>query len=337
MDLLPILRYWKAHPSATSALATLVDVQGSSYRRKGARLLLDEQGATLGSVSGGCLEADVIARLRPILTTKRAETVTYDTTSENDLVWGVGLGCHGVVTLLLEPIIGVPPWAAVVDENLASRRPTLLQLGFNPMAPGGMGTTLAPSPGSAPSADENGLWVETVNPPPRLLVFGAGNDAQPLVAMAAGLGWDVIVADPRPAYAIGNRFPEASRVVTGGAETLVRNVAPGPGDLVAVMTHHFVHDVPILRDLLPLPLTYLGLLGPRKRAERILGELKAQGADPTPNALARLHAPMGLDLGGDTPAEVALSALAEMQARLHGRSAGALRDRKGSIHGALTP
>lgn len=316
-----------AHPSV---LATLVSVEGSSYRRPGARLLMTTNGLRIGSISGGCLEEDVLARARQVLDTGRAETVVYDTTSENDLVWGVGLGCHGVVRVLLEKIVPPTPWARVLAANFDQRRSTALAIIHGGADPAQWGTRLA-APGDC--ADPEALFLDEVQPPPALVIFGAGDDAQPLARLAAELGWETTVADPRAAFASAARFPTARQRVVAPADRLVAEVNPGPDALAVVMTHHYVHDVPILRDLLARPLQYLGLLGPRKRAEKILSDLAAAGVMVTAEQRARLHAPVGLDLGADSPEQVALSILAEMQAVRARRDARPLRERSRPIHG----
>jgi len=309
-------------------LATLVAVEGSSYRRPGARLWISASGATWGSISGGCLEEDVLGRARRVAATGQAEVAVYDTTSENDLVWGVGLGCHGVVRVLLEPVTARPPWASTVAENL--RRGTGSDLAVVWQAPSGapLGTRL-------PGADDGvapGVFHQTLPAPTALAIFGAGHDVPPLVRLAKELGWQVTVADPRPAAAATERFPEADAVVCAPADELVGRVAPRHDALAVVMTHHYVHDRPLLRDLLSRPLAYVGLLGPKLRAERILLELEAAGLVATPEMRSRLHAPIGLDLGSDGPEEVALSILAEMRAVLAGRDARPLRERNKPIH-----
>ncbi|HXN35966.1 MAG TPA: XdhC family protein, partial [Opitutaceae bacterium] len=156
--------------------------------------------------------------------------------------------------------------------------------------------------------------------------------AKPLCRIAAELGWSVTVADPRPQMAPQARFPGAAGLVLGPADELVARTAPAPGSLAVVMTHHYVHDLPLLRHLLPLPLAYLGLLGPRARAERLLSDISGGGPVITDAMRSRLHAPVGLDLGSDSPEEVALSIIAEMRASLSGRDARPLRDRSLPIH-----
>lgn len=331
-ELAAVVAHLAAPNRGPAVLATLVAVAGSSYRRPGARLIVTATGERIGSISGGCLEEDVLARAHYVATTGRAELVTYDTSSENDLVWGVGLGCHGVVQVLLEPIPATAPaWVDTLATHLAARRPTPLAVlwrSSDPALP--LGTRLAADLPTSPA--DSAVFVETLTPPPALLIFGAGDDAQPLAQLAAPLGWAVTIADPRPAFATAARFPTASRLVVAPAAELVARVAPEPGALAVVMTHHYIHDVPLLRDLLPLDLPYLGLLGPKKRADRILADLARDGFTPTSAQLTALHAPVGLDLGAETPAEVALSILAEIRATLARRDARPLRDRTRPIH-----
>jgi xanthine dehydrogenase accessory factor len=318
-----------ATDATASVLATLVSVQGSSYRRPGARLLVRPNGSRIGSISGGCLEEDVIARAAQVLATGEPEAVVYDTTSENDVVWGVGLGCHGVVRVLLERVPARPPWSEALARNFTARRTTDLAVTHNGSERHAWGTRLA-APGDC--ADPEALFLDRVKPPTMLLIFGAGDDAQPLARLAKELGWHVTIADPRSAFATAQRFPAADSLVVGAATGLVDKTNPHPEAVAVVMTHHYVHDVPVLQALLSRPLAYIGLLGPRKRAEKILADLEGTGATITAQQRARLHAPVGLDLGADSPEQVALSIVAEIQAALTGRNGQPLRDRTRPIH-----
>lgn len=312
-----------------SVLVTLVSAEGSSYRRPGARLLLAADGSRIGSISGGCLEEDVIARAVNVLQTGLPETVVYDTTSENDVVWGVGLGCHGVVRVLIEKLIPNPPWASVLATNFRDRRISDLAVTYGGKELSEWGTRLA-APGDC--ADPDALFLDRVSPPPALVIFGAGDDARPLVRLAKELGWHITLADQRPAYATAERFPGVDAIVVGPADSLVNRIEPKPDVIAVVMTHHYLHDVPILRHLLVRPLQYVGLLGPRKRAEKILADLAAAGPSITDEQRARLHAPIGLDLGADAPEQVALSIIAEIQGALTGRNGRPLRERTRPIH-----
>lgn len=326
-----ILRRLIAPEQHAGVLATLVSVSGSSYRRAGARLLITEEGQRLGSISGGCLEQDIVARAQEVGAHGRPEVVTYDTTSENDLVWGVGLGCHGVVQVLIEKLPPQPVWASVTFANLERRIPTELAVVWQPCGTAALGTYLRESLPEGVGATN--VFLETVQPPVALVVFGAGDDARPVVRLAQELGWHVTVADPRADFATAARFPTAQRLIVAPATKLVSQSAMPPGAVAVVMTHHYVHDAPILRDLLEQDLAYVGLLGPRQRAERILADLAGDGAKPSAAFLQRLHAPVGLDLGADGAEEVALSIIAEIKASLSCRSGQPLRLRTRPIHG----
>lgn len=337
-ELQAIVRALLAAESGESVLATLLTVEGSSYRRPGARLLVLADGRRLGSISGGCLEEDLLVRASRVRETGLPDPVVYDTTSENDLVWGVGLGCHGVVRILLEKLPARPRWAQQLAENFAARRPTSLAVVHDGKNPASFGTRLATDiePGHGAATGER-VYLETVAPPTALFIFGAGDDAQPLARLATELGWRVTVADPRAAFATTERFPLADALVVGPAEQLVARAAPDAEALAVIMTHHYVHDVPLLRALLPRPLAYLGLLGPRNRAEKILADLAGAGVVVSSTQRARLHAPVGLDLGADSPEQVALAIIAEMQAVLAGRDARPLRERTRPIHEVFAP
>lgn len=295
-------------------------------------MLLTAEGDRIGSISGGCLEEDVLAHMRVVAETGITEVIKYDTTSENDLVWGVGLGCHGVVHVLLERLPHRPAWAATLASNWESRRPTILAITWKGGPPEELGTRLWQRE-IAPHQSSDRVFVESISPPTRLLIFGAGDDAQPLHRIGAEMGWDVIVADPRPTYATAARFPAALTVFSGSAESLVSRANPDASSVAVVMTHHYVHDVPILRALLPLNLSYVGLLGPKKRGSKILADLAATSSMISSEKQALgLHSPIGLDIGAETPEEVAVSIIAEIRSVLSGRIGGALKNRERPIH-----
>jgi xanthine dehydrogenase accessory factor len=322
---------WLCRSDAPSVLATLVAVEGSSYRRPGARMLITGGRASVGSISGGCLEEDLIERSRRVDDIGHAELVVYDTAVENDIVWGVGLGCHGIVRILLEPLAPRPEWAVALGENLRTGRATdLVVVWDNPDGP--VGTRLKDDPMVGRQGRGDGIFNERVDPPTSLTIFGAGDDARPLARMALELGWRVTMADPRSAMLTAERFPGVSALVLGPAEELVARSSPLPGSLAVVMTHHYRNDIPLLLHLLPLTLSYLGLLGPRRRTERILADIAARGLVVTPDMRSRLRAPVGLDLGAEAPEEVALSIIAEMASVLSGRDARPLRERERPIH-----
>jgi xanthine dehydrogenase accessory factor len=346
-ELRQILELLCQEPAQATVLATLVSVKGSSYRRPGARLLLTQSSRTFGSISGGCLEDDVVAHAKSVMIEGIARVLSYDTTTENDLLWGVGLGCHGVVDVLIERLMPGVAWPRSLRDNLLRRQPTELAVTWKAPDPSQLGTRILLSPPGEFLTDRNKgvgspvgaastdveVFYQTIPPPPSLVVFGAGNDAQPLVRFARDLGWDITVVDPRPAYADPLRFPEADTVIVARPGEIPGGVPLGPDTLAVVMTHHYAHDLPLLRALLPRPLAYLGLLGPRKRSEKILADLGTAGLAITAQMRRRLHAPVGLDLGADAPEGVALAILAEMLATLSARDGRPLRDRKRPIHG----
>ncbi|MEY4938979.1 MAG: hypothetical protein RIQ93_714, partial [Verrucomicrobiota bacterium] len=210
--------------------------------------------------------------------------------------------------------------------------PTSLAIVYRAANGAELGTRLADEVAAHPALDERAIFVEAVQPPTALFVFGAGDDAQPLVRFARELGWRVTLADPRATFATAERFPEATECVVGRVDELVQRAAPGPDAVAVVMTHHYVHDVPLLRDLLARPLAYLGLLGPKKRAKKILADLAGAGLSAAIQPPDTFRAPVGLDVGAETPEQVALSIIAEVQAVLTHRDGRPLRDRSGPIH-----
>ncbi len=336
-ELASIVSYLSGNGDASPVLATLVAASGSSYRRPGARLLVTAEGNRIGSISGGCLEEDIVVRARRVAATGCAELITYDTSLENDLVWGVGLGCHGVVQILLEKIPPSPNWVRILTVQLKAREATELAVVWRSADSALLGTHLANELSAQVGAAT--VFFEAIHPPVSLVIFGAGDDAQPLVRLARELGWHVTMADPRPEFVTMERFPGADALLVAPASELVgrvfgarENASTVPDGVAVVMTHHYVHDVPLLRDLLHLPLRYVGLLGPKQRGEKILADLVQDGVEITPEQLKRLHAPVGLDLGAESPTEVALSIVAEICATLAGRDARPLRERNRPIH-----
>ena len=318
------------------ALATVVSVRGSSYRRPGARLLVPVDGAPIGLISGGCLEAEAARLARKAIELDAPLLVTIDHSAEGDELWGMGLGCRGVIELLAEPP-GMA--AATIDALRAARaegRATYLLTGLD-----GERRTL-----SATEADALGeraalavahgrptligdSVLDPILPPLHLVVCGAGPDAVPLVAAGVRQGWRVDVADPRRSLLVAERFPGA-RMVDAEAPEVGAATDAGEWTAAVVMSHDYVRDAAFLSGFLGRGLTYLGVLGPRDRTDRLLGELETP---PTEADLAVMHAPAGLDIGADGSEQVAAAIVAEILAVLHGRTGGPLRDRPGSIHG----
>jgi xanthine/CO dehydrogenase XdhC/CoxF family maturation factor len=321
-----------------------------------------------GSISGGCLEDDVVLRAAEAIARNEALLTTYDTTSDDDIVFGVGLGCKGIIRILIEPIQPAGQDAdfiafakSCLQERAVGTAATVISTTGGVRAKRGsrvllregsvlsdiadpdlvkkisMEAPLAAELGSAVMAFTfaNGsaeVFVERIEPPTPLVVFGAGHDAMPVVRLAKELGWHVTVVDHRSAYANATRFPDADRIVVGQPKDVPAQVPLAPETLVLVMTHNYLRDRDLLELLLSSPVSYLGLLGPRRRTDQLLTDLQEKGVRPSGEQLARLYAPVGLDIGSEGPSEVALSILSEMQAVMTHHHGGHLRQRKRPIH-----
>ena len=317
------------------ALATVVSVRGSSYRRPGARLLVPEEGPPIGLISGGCLEEEAARLAREALQQDAPLLVTIDHSAEGDELWGMGLGCRGVIDLLAEP----PEMAAeTLDALSAARsdgRPTYLLTGLDGARRRltateadalGERAALAVAHGRPTVIGE--AVLDPILPPLHLVICGAGPDAGPLAAAAIRQGWRVDVLDPRRSWLRPDRFPGARLLDAEAAEA---GEASGAGEwtAVVVMSHDYVRDAAFVASFLGRGVTYLGILGPRDRTDRLMAELPSP---PSEADLAVLHAPAGLDIGADGAEQVATSIAAEILATMHGRAGGRLRDRTGPIH-----
>jgi xanthine/CO dehydrogenase XdhC/CoxF family maturation factor/CTP:molybdopterin cytidylyltransferase MocA len=294
------------------ALATVVSVEGSSYRRPGARMLICEAGTTTGMISAGCLENDVIEHAKSVIRTGAAKLVEYDTASTSDEVaWGLGLGCNGIVRVLVEPLASGSLYIEALRRSCEAR-------------PDAASVSVATVYQSGPAACK--VFFETLLPPVPLVIFGAGQDALPVVELARDLGWQTEIVDTQARPASRSRFAIADRVTLSRPEDVGAHVSITPRTMTLLMSHNYSHDLAMLRFLLASPARYIGVMGPRKRTERMLRELAAT------EEIARLHSPAGLDIGANGPAEIALSIVAEMRAVLDGRRGGMLRERRGSVH-----
>jgi xanthine/CO dehydrogenase XdhC/CoxF family maturation factor len=305
-------------------------VSGSSYRQVGARCLVSDSGAITGSISGGCLEEDVRLRAARALNTGKAEIAVYDTATENDMVWGTGLGCQGQVTVFFERLSSPPPvWIEQLRDNIARRRDTGLRVVHSGCAPHELGTRLSEEllPRGAQAVEE------CIAAPPSIVIFGAGDDAIPLVEFASRLGWHVTVLDARAAYATRERFPLAQVVDTIEPGTAASHPSMTERSHVIVMSHRYRDDAAFVRATLSCRPAYFGVLGPRHRTHRILDELASDGALVPAELKDRMYAPVGLDLGGAAPETVELSIVAELQAVQQKRAPRHLRDSSRPIHG----
>ncbi len=290
-------------------LATVVKTRGSSYRMPGARLLLTRGGKRAGSISGGCLEDDLVKRAW-WYTEGGATLRRYDTTADGEIAADYGLGCSGIIHVALQRLTpGEPSALDVLRQVRATREPAVVTHPLQPEMQGGE------------------VFVEQVAPPLRLLLCGAGDDAMPLCRLAEFLGWQVLVYDGRAHYARAARFPMAAQVTVTDRDDLP-TFPVDDWTVAALMTHSHAQDLAFLRALNPLRLPYLGILGPQKRTAQLLAEVGLHDAAVAPT----LHSPMGLDIGADGPEQIALAVVAEIQATMNGRNGGQLRQRTGAIH-----
>lgn len=324
-------------------LATVISVRGSSYRRPGARLLVPETGDAVGLVSGGCLEGEAARMTREALARDVPLVFTIDHSQEGDEVWGSGLGCRGILELFAEPAeLAADTIQALGAARNAGER-TVLLTSLDGQRSRLSAEEAAALGARAEQAVERGRPVGLgdavlvpITSPPHLVICGAGPDAPPLVEAATALGWRVTVADPRRRL-LASAALEPARTVEAQPRDAADRVGRQPVSAVVIMTHDYVRDGEYLAGFLGRGIPYLGLLGPRERTDRLLTELATDGVSPSEADRAALHAPAGLDLGADGPAEVALAILAEIQATLRGATGERLRDRRGPIHAADQP
>lgn len=360
-DIARILDRWAAEPDQSFALATVVRTSGSTYRKAGARMLISPEGVTTGMVSGGCLEKEVAQHGRKVLRQSKPVRLTYDTRRL--------MGCNGALELLVEPVLPVSAVRAgeghlfaAAQDCLARRRCLVASTLFEAQSP------LDEALGTFPLIAEDGTAFSThglpdhvrtdggtlfradrpversypvaggaasvllhnVAPPIRLYVCGGGPDAVPVAALAAQLGWEVIVVT-HPSQA-PPELPTRCTLLESLPETAGPQIVPDSRTACVVMTHQYGRDLAWLAALLPLGLPYIGLLGPVQRCRGLLNDLMNDAGWSELPALDSLHSPVGLDIGADGPEEIALSIIGEIKAVLSGRSGGFLRHRQGAIH-----
>jgi xanthine/CO dehydrogenase XdhC/CoxF family maturation factor len=320
-----------------AALCTVIRVRGSVYRREGAKLLVADDGSTTGNVSGGCLEQDVREVALQVIQSGQAEVRSY-CSSDEITSWDLGLGCDGEVEVLIEPA----PEPRRRERALLDERIPFAVVRVLPNGPRALVTPdstegtldaeavvrardlLLTGRSAVEEMDGCSIFVESLIPPPQLVLFGAGEDARPLAQLAADAGFRVVVTDKRPAYLMSERFPAAAELVGSG-------LALDETEYAVVMTHNFAHDQEFVRLLLRSPVPYIGMLGPRQRTERILGNLSREGAFDE-SQRERIYGPVGLDIGTDGAEQVALSVIAELLAVHSGRRARSMRERAAPIH-----
>lgn len=351
-----------------TALATVVLVEGSAYRRAGARMLITEDGELTGAISGGCLEGDALRKARLAMAQQKPMLVTYDTMDDDDAKLGVGLGCNGIIHILIEPVHAddnTNP-LALIKQVLSKRQNAVLVTLFslqdrkaaqpgtcfmltdddqfsNNLTDGQLKDTIrndavevlrntASATKTYITGTEFTGFVELVKPAVSLVIIGAGNDAIPLTQMAAILGWETTVVDGRPNYALPERFPQATRILVSKPEQVCRQLMFDDHTVMVLMTHNYNYELALLKQVLPLNLVYLGILGPKKKLERLLNELEDSGTRISEQQLNHIYGPVGLDIGSEGAEEIALSIIAEIKAVLSQRNGLSLKYKAATIH-----
>ncbi len=349
-------------------LATLVRVEGNAYRRPGAKSLLGADGQGVGSITAGCLEDEIIAAASSVRETGCPELVTYDLLEDDEDVWGLGVGCNGMINVMLEPLSET--YQPAVDAFTDGRDVaicTVLESGDgHPLSRGSRAyyypeTDQLSTPTGDPATawqsgdltrlaarlategkastldiDHHGeplsVFVDGVRAPKELVVFGTGHDVTPVTEFGAKAGFRVTVVGFRGALDLEARFPEADRTVTTSPARLDDDIGVGSRTYAVVMTHNFLDDRLTVETLLDASVPYIGLMGPHERFEKMLEAFEADGRTVDETDLETLYTPIGLDLGDGTPHGIAQSIIAEILAVSNDRTPRHLREREGHIH-----
>ncbi|MDP4698596.1 MAG: XdhC family protein [Saprospiraceae bacterium] len=351
------------------ALATLVHLNGSSYRRPGARMIVDEEGQLTGAISGGCLEGDALRKAVFCIHTQIPKLVVYDTSDEEDATIGIQLGCSGIIQVLFEPIDENDPLNPIelLKKAIHKRQNTVLVTLYAPQIKKGdtVGTsllledsgefhnnssfqfvpetllldikeTLTVKKSSFKSYQHNdntfNAFLSFISPPISLVIVGAGNDAIPLQSIAETLGWEVTIVDGRHTYAKIERFSSACQIIVSKPEKVLQQIPIDEKTVFVLMTHNYNYDYAILKALLGKNIPYIGALGPKKKLDNMITDLKAKNIFLNEKQKNILYGPVGLELGAETPAEIALSITAEIMSVMNNKKGGSLRNLLTEIH-----
>ncbi len=344
-----------------AAIATVVKVKGSSYRSPGARMYITDDGKWVGSISGGCLEGDALRKARQVMMEKKAMTVTYDTREESNQNLGISLGCNGVIDVLIEPIASENNPIEVFEKCVTVNQPVAIAtitrgngtgeklvitnvVATNGFSNGALANDVAPllkrvfdSKKSETihlscEGEEFEVFLELIQPTVSLILFGGGFDARPVSQLAKSLGWEVQVTDECVAHIAPIFFPQADKLSLCQREFIDRDLNITPYTACVLMSHNYEYDRDVLKKLINSPTPYIGILGPRKRFEKMMLEFKNAGIELSPEQLQRIHSPIGLDIGAEAADEIAISIIAEIQSKFTNRTGGFLKHNPGPIH-----
>jgi xanthine/CO dehydrogenase XdhC/CoxF family maturation factor len=345
--------YRRADKMRAAALATVVKVRGSSYRSPGARMLITDDGRWAGSISGGCLEGDALRKARQVMADGKPVRVTYDTHEESNQNLGIGLGCHGIIDVVIERVAGEENAVTEFEKWINTRVPvamaticsgTRLATRFYfregesayPDLEKQAQQALATGRSEMVSVVLNGqpeeVFMEVIEPAISLVIFGAGFDARPVSALAKSLGWHVQVTDECAAHIAPLFFPAADNLLLCHRTFVDRDFDITPFTACVLMSHNYEYDRDVLQKLLATPTPYIGILGPRKRFDKMLAHFAQTGVVLTDSDHHRIHSPIGLDIGAESPDEIALSIASEIHCKFRQRSGGFLKYRSTPIH-----
>lgn len=356
-----VKEYQKLDQTKKAALATVVRVRGSSYRSPGARMLITEDGKWVGSISGGCLEGDALRKARKVMTDQIATTVTYDTTEESNQNLGIGLGCNGVIDVLIEPINSSSQTnpvklfsefintdkplsvATIFSEKGVAEKLIISEDGhvsskfsndsLNQIVKVDLEKTFKTHRSEVKKYDDDvEVFLELIQPTLSVIIFGGGFDARPVSQLAKSLGWDVNVTDECVAHIAPIFFPTADKLSLCDRKFIDRDFKITPYTACVLMSHNYEYDLDVLKKLIQSPAPYIGILGPRKRFDKMRDEFAEEGILLKSEILNRIHSPIGLDIGAEAPDEIAVSIIAEIQSKFSFRSGGFLKYRNGPIH-----
>jgi xanthine dehydrogenase accessory factor len=350
-----------------AALATVVKVRGSSYRSPGARMLITDDGRWVGSISGGCLEGDALRKARMVMRSHKPITVTYDTREESNQNLGVGLGCNGLIDVFIEPIDAHDEFSPInlFRKIINVKEPVALATVFRNSNPEELGRkVLIDRSGqilfnsfldieaasmviddlnklfanrrsevkSYSRNNESEVFLELIEPTVSLIIFGGGFDARPVSHLAKSLGWNVTVTDECVSHIAPIFFPSADTLSLCQRQFIDRDFNITPYTACVLMSHNYEYDRDVLKKLLKTEAPYIGILGPRKRFEKMRNEFSEVGVKLSDHNFHRIHSPIGLDIGAETPDEIAVSIIAEIQGKFANRSGGFLKYNPGPIH-----
>lgn len=305
-----------------AAMATLVRTTGSTPRREGSKMFVAEDGSILGSVTiGGCVDARVIEQAGDVLGTKTPRLLNLKLGDEE--AWEIGLSCGGAVDVLIEPLNETAALYELARREWEAGREAAIAtvIGGDDRGKHFM-VTNPPARSGITMLDGREVYIEVLRPPSTLFIFGAGVVAIPLVSFARALGFRTVIIDSRARFATRERFPEADEIRVGIASEIAGQIVFGPSTPVVLVAHDYKIDVPVLKRVLATDAPYVGLLGSRRRGAAILQMLGDEGV--AASHLSRVRVPIGMDLGGESAAEIALSIMAEVVAVMHGRDGAPL-------------